>query len=232
MKIKFPEFLKLKKNSFEQNETLIFVLTAIFFSVGIFGHIYNLTFPWMIFLTPLVLLIFGTLSLTGIFIEKNSRILIWALITYLFTFSAEALGVATGHVFGAYHYGATLGPAIFGVPLVIGFNWVLVVLGAITLMKRFFKNQLAIVVLSAVLTTVFDFFMEPVAMSAELDYWTWHQGFVPIQNYLAWFVLSLLASTLFVLFKAETKSKLLYRYMAIQFVFFILLQIGLKLSWI
>ena len=41
--------------------------------------------------------------------------------------------------------------------------------------------------LVALLMVGFDIIMEPAAM--HLDYWNWHDGQVPVQNYLAWLIL-------------------------------------------
>ena len=44
--------------------------------------------------------------------------------------------MASGAVFGEYHYGTTLGWAWRGVPVVIAFNWLLVINGSICLARR------------------------------------------------------------------------------------------------
>ena len=59
------------------------------------------------------------------------KFLIWCLIVYTVTFSLEVLGTSTGIIFGSYTYGNTLGLKFLGVPLIIGFNWVFVILGSI-----------------------------------------------------------------------------------------------------
>ena len=43
----------------------------------------------------------------------------FSLITVVISFSSEAIGVATGLVFGAYHYTDQLGPKLLGVPPMI-----------------------------------------------------------------------------------------------------------------
>ena len=40
----------------------------------------------------------------------------------------EAIGVNTGLLFGTYEYGANLGFKIFGVPLIIGVNWTVLII--------------------------------------------------------------------------------------------------------
>ena len=50
--------------------------------------------------------------------------------------TAEAVGVRTGAIFGAYSYGDVLGARLLAVPPVIGFNWTLTLLGALLLGRR------------------------------------------------------------------------------------------------
>ena len=45
------------------------------------------------------------------------------------------------------------------------------------------------IILTALLMVVFDFVMEPAAV--KLRYWTWQDGIIPLQNYIAWFLVSL-----------------------------------------
>jgi uncharacterized membrane protein len=128
-------------------------------------------------------------------IEKI-RISIWLAVTWAATFGLEVLGVKTGLVFGAYSYGATLGPQLFEVPVIIGLNWSIIVFGiAETLrMKRF--SLLAALIGVPVGAVLFDIALEPVAMSV-LDYWTWTGGPVPLQNYIAWALISFTFAVLY-----------------------------------
>jgi bisanhydrobacterioruberin hydratase len=118
--------------------------------------------------------------------------------TYVFTFWAEAAGVATGQIFGEYTYGPTLGWAWRGVPLLIAFNWVLVVHGAFCLSGRIgavLAGDLAQArdrAATGVVAVIFDFLMEPVAI--RLDYWRWAGDAVPLQNYVAWFAIAALSA--------------------------------------
>lgn len=200
---------------------LIFVLYS-FYAVGAIGHILDRTYPYMIVLTPFVLLVFGIavlINTTG----YNPKFLLWCLAAYLFTFSIEVLGVHTGKIFGQYHYGDTLGIKLLGVPLVIGFNWVIVVLGAIALAKKISRNTFCSSLLAALFTVGFDIPLEIVAVN--LDYWHWPGGFVPLQNYIAWFVVALIVALSFDYLKLQTKSRAIIHYFLIQFIFFFVIDI-------
>ena len=172
---------------------VVFVL-AVLFTVGAVGHAVPESLPWMLVLTP------GFSLLTGLLVAAPSvaaggwRFGIWVAAAYAFTFLAEAAGVATGAIFGEYAYGPTLGWAWRSVPLIIAFNWVMVVNGAICIAGRILSlraapgRRIALPLLAGAIAAAFDWVMEPVAI--RLDYWTWAGGSIPLQNYAAWFVLA------------------------------------------
>ena len=202
-------------------------IIAFFFSVGVVGH--KLLPEWMAFLTPPVLWVYGLLA---VFIAASSvqvevsgtpgkvarrRFISWVGITYIITFVLEAIGTATGVIFGPYTYGGVLGIMVFSVPVVIGFNWVLVVLGAVRMVQRL-PGWIAVPV-AALITTAFDFLLEPVAI--HLGYWTWHWDGIPIRNYIAWFLTSLLAALAFRLLRIRIHSRLPAFYLVIQTLFFL-----------
>ncbi|MFP4267156.1 MAG: carotenoid biosynthesis protein [Spirochaetaceae bacterium] len=208
---------------FFRDRSAAFIL-LIFYAVGIAGHIYRPTFPLMVSLTFWVLLIFGLLVFLQIYLRGNRGLLLWALVTYLFTFSMEALGVATGLVFGSYIYGETLGLMLLEVPVVIGFNWMIIVLALSVYVFRRVKNPLAGGLITAAGATLFDWVMEPAAIA--MDYWRWAGGEIPLQNYLAWFVIAFICSFAFGAFKLKSSSQLGLYYVGIQLLFFIALRVG------
>lgn len=215
---------------------VVFVL-AVLFTVGAVGHAVPESLPWMLVLTP------GFSLLTGLLVAAPSvaaggwRFGIWVAAAYAFTFLAEAAGVATGAIFGEYAYGPTLGWAWRGVPLIIAFNWVMVVNGAVCLAGRALPPGLggwrkpAIVLLTGLLAALFDFLMEPVAI--RLDYWHWAgDGSIPFQNYVAWFVIAAAAAAVHPRQLRRscdlgTTGRLAGIYVAMQAVFFL----ALRMVW-
>jgi putative membrane protein len=122
---------------------------------------------------------------------------------FLFAFAAglfsEMIGVNTGFLFGSYHYGDVFGEKLFGVPFLIGLNWFCIVYTAfqvvMLLQKTWQLNGVGIAFLSAILATVFDWIMEPVAI--ELGFWQWHTPYIPFLNYMCWFGISFLIALFF-----------------------------------
>jgi len=197
----------------------------IMFAVGLACHILPATRDLMMTLTPIFLFGMGVFVLVPTALERNWKVLAWAGAMYVITFTIEAVGVETGAVFGHYEYGETLGPALFAVPLVIGFNWTLVVLGCIIASRRGARNVIVISVLAGLLAFLFDYILEPVAI--EFDYWTWDLGYIPLQNYIAWFTIASLMALSFGLLRLRTKNDLLVHYLAAQSVFFLIIRIAI-----
>ncbi len=116
---------------------------------------------------------------------------------YVLGFGVEVLGVQTGFPFGSYSYGAILGPKIFETPLLIGLNWVLVIVGSLSLVRRILPGANTIIrtILSATIAVFLDVLIEPVAVA--LDMWTWTEGSIPKSNYFAWWVLAAIFTAIY-----------------------------------
>ncbi len=176
----------------------------IMYAVGVVGHVVPFFLPLMITLTPWILLGFAVVTIVMTLISprrsaaEKRNIMIWLGVTWIATFILEAVGVETGKVFGEYYYGETLGPQLFETPVIIGLNWCIIIFGiSETLrMKRF--SLLAALIGVPIGAVLFDIALEPVAMSV-LDYWTWPGGTVPLQNYIAWGVISFVFAILYFL---------------------------------
>lgn len=207
---------------------------ATLFAVGTVGHAVPATLPLMLALTPGFLLATGALATAPSVAAYGWRFALWVTGSYVFTFAAEAVGVATGAVFGEYAYGPTLGWAWRGVPLVIALNWVLVVNGAVALTSRALPPETgpwrrpALALLAGALAAAFDFILEPAAI--RLDYWHWAGGAIPLQNYAAWFVLAAATAAFHPRLSRGTGAEdrsgpLAGHYVVIQTVFFLALRI-------
>jgi len=195
----------------------------IIFFVGIVGHLYDPLRNLMLLLTPATLLLTGLIVLFYSYKSSTNKFLLWAAFTYIITFILEVIGVKTGLIFGEYNYGSTLGIKLFDVPLVIGFNWVFVILGSISISRLLTNNIFLSSVISALIAFIFDLILEPIAI--KLDYWSWSEGIIPIQNYLAWFVIALISALGFNYLKVKVNSKISLHYILVQFVFFVILLI-------
>lgn len=193
----------------------------IIYVVGVVGISLPQTSAMVKGLTPITLLL--SFSLLMLFYEGNVGIKVLAVFTIiaLLGYFIELIGVATGLIFGTYTYGNGLGFKVHETPLLIGINWLMLSYGFASISAKIVKQPIMNVLLAATLMLVYDFVMEPVA--PYLDLWAWKGNVIPIQNYLAWFVIGLVMQIVLSLSKIPTKNKIAITVIACQYVFFLLL---------
>lgn len=170
------------------------------------------------------------LTLTPFHLALTFGLLIWGnddfsfnffkLISVLFLigFFVEVLGVYSGLLFGEYHYGKTLGFQFLGVPLIIGLNWVLLVVSSFAVSSYFVSNSILKVLLPSIIMVLIDLMIEPVAI--RLDFWHWQAEIIPLQNYLMWFLVSLLMNWILTLNQFKFNVKLGFGLLISQVLFF------------
>jgi putative membrane protein len=197
----------------------------IFYMVGIAGFLVPQTRQLFEMLIPLSLCV--NLFMLFLFHKPfNKKHLLFFAGVVVFTFVIEAVGVKTGMLFGEYFYGKSLSVKLFETPLLIGFNWLMLTYGVVQLLRINTQIRKYSVVLGALLMTGYDFIMEPVAMKT--DMWSWLFSQVPLQNYIAWFLVSAIVIACFELFSIKTDNKIAGRIFMLQFIFFAVLNIFLK----
>lgn len=216
---------------------------AILFGGGILAHGWAPLRGLALAITTPLLLLTNAAVLWAVFDEERApRLRWWCLAAWLLTVALEMTGVATGKVFGAYHYGATLRGQVAGVPLLIGLNWVALLLGAMAISARFEvrgnrsenytsyraprTSNLIRAWGAALLLTGFDWVMEPVAVA--LDYWQWASWpVIPGQNYVAWFGIALALALGFEALGVRVRAELARYYFVVQLLFFAALRLVL-----
>jgi putative membrane protein len=138
-------------------------------------------------------------------------------LSFVVAFTAEALGVNFGLVFGRYHYTGHLGPQLFGVPFLAALAWEPIVYAAFSItdvlapslvngkapLSKRSPAYLWLAVVGALATTAWDMMIDPIAVNG--GWWAWRDGGlyvpyvqngVPVSNFLGWlgvaFVINLL----------------------------------------
>jgi uncharacterized membrane protein len=131
----------------------------------------------------------------------------------------ECLGVATGLMFGFYHYTGQLGPKFLGlVPYLIPVAWTGMMYPALVISDRIIpasmrpsRRWLAVAALGGVVMTAWDVAMDPLMVQS--GNWVWetigpYYG-VPLQNFCGWWVTTFVALALYQLVvgrKAEPRT--------------------------
>jgi uncharacterized membrane protein len=114
----------------------------------------------------------------------------------------EEVGVATGLVYGAYHYGDMLGPKLGAVPAIIPIAWFMMIYCAWivahvlldgTSSARSWGGMAARALVAAMAITAWDVVMDP--GMARAGNWVWEDGGsyfgVPVRNYIGWVITTL-----------------------------------------
>lgn len=142
------------------------------------------------------------------------------IVIYLIGVLAEVLGVRYNIIFGNYYYGNSLGPQVFEVPLIIGFNWLTLSFATYGVSSYFFRNKTVIIIFASILMVLTDYIIEP--MAGALDFWYWVGGNIPIQNYVGWFFVSLIIHTILVKMNFKFNIKLCLALLLSQILFFVI----------
>lgn len=208
-------------NILRNNPNSVKIFIVIFYCVGLLGLVNPATKLLFINLIPLALL----LSFGLLLVFHNSGITRKDFLVFItifgLSFLLEAVGVKTGIIFGDYTYGDSLGIKIFQTPLIIGINWLFLTYTVTSITDRLpFSNRLKILT-APILMVIYDLALEQVAPS--LDMWSWANSTIPMQNYLAWYFISLGLIALLKIFRIDTRNPLSFTLFACQFIFFAIL---------
>ena len=200
------------------NKKVSIIIIWLFHLSGLLGLLYidkNLFAS----LTPLNLFI----STTLLFVNQTNATRMKFFIVFAIFFVgmiAEILGVQYGLIFGNYEYGNNLGLKLLGVPILIGFNWVVltVICGSIS-SKIFKKSKILSVIFGITLMLLIDITLEPIA--PVLDYWEFSGSKAPLQNYIGWGITSLITQTLYQYFYKTKEFIFSVNLFIAQFLFFL-----------
>lgn len=138
-------------------------------------------------------------------------------LSFVVAFSAEALGVNFGLVFGHYYYSKLLGVSLFGVPFLAALAWEPIVYAAFCIsdmlsprvaslpsLSKQIGLLLLIAAIGALATTAWDMMIDPIAVSQ--GWWVWVGGGaympyvangVPIQNFLGWLIVAFVINLIY-----------------------------------
>jgi putative membrane protein len=218
--------------SFKKHSPIFFAL--LFHITGLIGIVFTPYKDWFVSSVPIVLLIMFLL-LTISQIQFFRAYISFFFIAFAIGMATEIIGVNTGLLFGNYQYGQVLGLKIYGVPLLIGFNWFNIVFCSGSLLtqcidvlrKKWNVNltastfSIAVVLGGAAIATGFDIILEPIAV--KLNFWSWENGHIPLFNYICWFMISAILLGLKMYFKKFSVNTFASSLFIIQAFFFLLL---------
>ena len=217
----------------------IAIFIALLFHIsGVIGILFTPYKDWFIANTPLNLVVMLVL-LIWMQPQKNISFFLFFAICFLVGMGTEIIGVNTGKLFGHYHYGTIMGSKLNGVPYLIGINWFVVVFCSgiiITKLNNWIEDKylveglqmssflktVSFILDGALLATLFDYNLEPVAI--KLNFWQWQNNQIPLYNFICWFIISALLLVVFRRLNFNKNNHFVIHLFTIQLLFFIALQ--------
>lgn len=213
-------------------------IAVLFQLSGLIGILYTPYKDWFVQHTALNLLLMCAL-LIWVHPGKNGAFYLFFLLAFAVGMGTEMMGVHTGILFGNYQYGEILGPKLWGVPLLIGLNWFVVMICVVSVMEQFQQwikmkmpgpvaelpervTMLSMIIDGALLAVFFDWIMEPVAV--KLGFWQWENGAIPLYNYICWFLISVCLLVLLRKFPFPKANHFAVHLFIIQLLFFWILR--------
>lgn len=181
---------------------LLFGFFVFWYVIGFILIAFNIL-PWYLeWANAVFLVLTGVLGTCYFFDSFKIKGLIFSAFVFVVSILVESLGVHTGAIFGQYFYTNALGFAILGVPVAIGFAWVMVMATSHALasfvLKAKFGATILYVILGSAIAVSMDMVLEPIAFLVN-EYWIWQDGGffygIPTQNFAGWFLLSALFHT-------------------------------------
>ncbi len=211
--------MELIANYLLRNKSRTIWIVILFYSVGFAGITIPVTQQIFKSLIPFALLLSFILIMLFHKSWKQSHTMIGFLLIYILSYFVEVLGVKTHLIFGHYTYGDGLGFKLFNTPLMIGINWVMVVYSSASLLVLTRWHPLIQILLASLLLVLYDGVLEHVAPL--MDMWSWSGNNIPLQNYLAWFILAATFHGLLRWLKVPTFNPVASTIFICQFFFFI-----------
>ncbi|MDQ3534679.1 MAG: carotenoid biosynthesis protein [Bacteroidota bacterium] len=210
------------KNRIRYKTTIGIFLLVLFHLVGFIGLTNDYYSDFFISLTPFHLL-FSSIILFAFHKDWSSSFYFFFILTFLVGYFVEVIGIQTGVIFGQYKYGSVLGPKIFETPLIIGVNWLMLLYCTGMICKSVSKNLYINTICATLLMVLLDIFIEPVAIT--LGFWEWSNPVVPLQNYIAWGLISFALLYIFYYLPFQKINALALCFYLVQLSFFISLNL-------
>ena len=216
----------IRKKSKTEKKQIVYLIGV--FTLGLFLHLIPATRHIAISLTEVFYFLINLVILSFI-VRTNKHNLtaffLWAIPGIFIIFILQVLSVNNNEFFGSFSYSSSLNHQIAGVPYIISFLWITLIFTSLSLSSKITKNNLLRILLAAFFVVLLDIILEPLGM--KLGYWQWEHYSVPFQNYLMWFVISVVFSSALIIMKIEPRSLIGRTYFIIIFIFFTILRIAL-----
>lgn len=196
---------------------VIFIIFAVLSIVPVSILMANVSFAW--FITPLITLLgfsFAVLHAGQREGWKNALLLL--ALVFVVSLFFESVGVATGLIYGPYHYTDKLGPKFLGlVPYLIPAAWFMMSYPSFVIADRLvpstskrWQRLLAVAAVGGLTMTAWDVIMDPVMVAG--GHWVWDvEGAyfgIPLQNFWGWWLTVFSTYGLYLLISGKERKPL------------------------
>lgn len=211
-----------------RNELIISLVILIIYAVGVAGLTIQYTGELFLNLIPVILIL--SLAATLAFHRPSWDLRTAAVFAaiVLSSWIVEAAGVRTGIIFGKYAYGPALGIKLFDTPLLIGFNWLLLVYATSCIADYLNISTSGKIISASLLMVLYDLVLELAA--PVLGMWNFEGGAAPARNYITWFIAACLFHSALRITGIKIQNRVAPVIFVIQFLFFIVLVILFHLT--
>ncbi len=176
--------------------------------------------PGGISVTTLLVMVFSLSHATIALGWRHS--LIFFVLSTVISWTFEQTGVATGAIYGPYHYTDQLGAKLGHVPFLIPIAWFMMIYPSYVIANLIADGQptgtrgrlvrlLGLAFLSAMVMTAWDLVVDPLLTKAAMTAWIWEQGGpyygVPVQNFVGWMLTTFTVYTVYRLYERRFKPR-------------------------
>jgi uncharacterized membrane protein len=148
--------------------------------------------------------------------------LVFFALSAVISWAFEQVGVATGAIYGPYHYTDVLGVKLGHVPLLIPLAWFMMIYPSYVIANLIADDQptgsrgslkhiVWLSFLSAAVMTAWDLVIDPVLSGPNVKAWIWEQGGpyfgIPIQNYIGWMLTTFTVYLVYRLFERRVSLR-------------------------
>jgi uncharacterized membrane protein len=130
-----------------------------------------------------------------------------ALLVFLTGLVFESVGVATGLIYGPYHYSDQLGPKFLGlVPYLIPIAWFMMIYPSFVIAERLFPEResrflrfFLVALTGGIIMTAWDLGLDPLMVRSGQWVWEVNGAYfgVPVQNFWGWWLTTFVALLIF-----------------------------------
>ena len=168
-------------------------------------------------------LVFVLFSLTHALYALGWRhTLMFFSLSAVISWAFEQAGVATGAIYGPYHYTDVLGVKLGYVPLLIPLAWFMMIYPSYVMANLIADDQptgsrcklgriAGLAFLSAAVMTAWDLVVDPLLSGPAVKAWIWEQGGpyfdIPVQNYIGWMLTTFTVYLIYRLFERQVNSR-------------------------